>query len=112
MLKKREIIIEKVKSKYWLRTHKFGIKVPKMVEEENRLDQQNGNHLWWEAICKEMKNIRIAFNIFDGEVNDLKAYQFVKCHIIFDIKMGDNFRRKAQMVAGGYMTTSPSSITY
>ena len=74
MLKKRESIIAKVKSKYWLRTHKIGIRVPKTVEEENRLDQQNVNHLWWEAICKDMKIFRIDFNIFDGEVNDLKGY--------------------------------------
>ena len=45
VLKKRESIIAKVKSKYWLRTHKFGIRVPKTVEEAKRLDQQNGNHL-------------------------------------------------------------------
>ena len=86
-----ESIIAKVESKYWLRTHKFGIRVPKTVEESKRLDQQNGNHLWWEAICKEMKNVRIAFGIFDGKVNDLKGYQFVEFHIIFDIKMGENF---------------------
>ena len=59
-----------------------------------------------------MKNVRIAFDIFDGEFNDLKGYQFVECHIIFDIKMGKNFRRKARMVAGSHMTVSPSYITY
>ena len=91
MLKKRESIIAKVKSKYWLRTHKFGIRAHKTVEEEKCLDQQNGNQLWWEDTCKDMKNVRIAFNIFDGEVNDLKEYQFVECHIIFDIKMGQKF---------------------
>ena len=59
-----------------------------------------------------MKNVRIALDRFDGEVNDLKGYQFVECHIIFDIKMGENFRRKDRMVASGQMTASPSSITY
>ena len=52
VLKKRELIISKVKSKYWLRTHKLGIRLPKTAEEEKRLDQQNGNHLWWAAIYK------------------------------------------------------------
>ena len=32
VLKKLERIIAKVKSKYWLRTHKFSIRVPKTVE--------------------------------------------------------------------------------
>ena len=90
MLKKQESIISKIKSKYWLRTHKFGIRVPKTVKEEKRLDQQNDNHLWWEDICKDMKNVRIDFDVFDGDVNHLKGYHFVECHIIFDIKMGEN----------------------
>ena len=112
MLKKRERIIAKVKYKYWLLTHKFGIGVHRTFEEENHLDQHNGNHLWYEAICKDMKNIRVAFDVFDGDVNDLKGYQFVECHIIFDIKMSKKFRRKYQMLAGGHMTASPLSITY
>ena len=33
VLKKRNRIIAKVKSKYWTRTHKFGIRIPKDVEE-------------------------------------------------------------------------------
>ena len=32
--------------------------------------------------------------------------------MIFDVKLGENFRRKARMVGGGHMTTSPASITY
>ena len=32
--------------------------------------------------------------------------------MIFDVKMGENFRRKARLVGGGHMTESPSSITY
>ena len=29
------------------------------------------------------------------------GYQQIKCHMIFDVKMGENFRRKARFVAGG-----------
>ena len=39
------------------------------------------------------------------------AYQFVHCHMIFDVKMED-FRQKARLVAGGHMTEAPPSITY
>ena len=31
--------------------------------------------------------------------------------MIFDIKLGKSFRRKARLVGGVHMTTSPSSIT-
>ena len=38
VLKKRNRIIAKVKSKYWLRTHKFGILIPKSVQDSKMLD--------------------------------------------------------------------------
>ena len=37
-LKKRNRIIVKVKSKYWLSNHKFGIKVPKNMKQAIELD--------------------------------------------------------------------------
>ena len=60
-----------------------------------------------------MRNVRIAFEEFNGDKQDIPpGYQYVDCHIIFDVKMGKNFRRKARMVAGGHTTITPSSITY
>ena len=113
VIKKQKQIIAKVKSKYWTRTHKFGIKIPKSVKEAKELDAQNGNTLWWDAILKEMVNVKIAFELFDGDEKDLPPqFQEVKCHIIFDIKMGENFRRKARMVAGGHKTKTPAALTY
>ena len=60
-LKKRNQIVSKVKSKYWLRTHKFGIRIPKSVKEAKCLDQENSDTLWWEAICNKVRNISPAF---------------------------------------------------
>ena len=36
----------------------------------------------------------------------------MKCHMIFDVKFGENFRRKARLVAGGHMTETPATLTY
>ena len=33
-------------------------------------------------------------------------------HMVFDIKLGENFRRKARLVADGHFTNPPSSVTY
>ena len=89
VLKKRNRIISKTKSKYWLRTHKFGIRVPRNVEEAKKLDSINGDTLWWDAICQEMKNVRIAFEHWEGCKEDLPpGYQKVDCHVIFDVKFG------------------------
>ena len=112
VIKKRNRIISRTKSKYWTRTHKFGIKVPKSVQEAKDIDDANGNTLWWDAICKEMRNVRIAFEEYDGKIEDLVGYKELGLHLIFDVKMGENFRRKARLVAEGHKTSTPASITY
>ena len=113
MLKKRNRILAKVKSKYWLRTHKFGIRIPKSVEEAKKIDEQKGDTLWWDAICKEMKNVCPAFEVFKGREDDIpKDYQLMRCHMIFNVKLGENFWCKARLVAGGHMTDAPNTLTY
>ena len=113
VLKKRNRIISKLKSKYWLRTHKFGIQIPKSVEEAKELDRKNGNTLWWDAICKEMRNVRPGFQAWEKSESEIPiGYQQIRCHIVFDVKMGENFRRKARFVAGGHLTETPASLTY
>ena len=112
VMKKRNRILAKVKSKDWLRSHNFGIRIPKSVEEAKKVDNQNGNTLWWDAICKEMRNVRPAFEVFEGTKDQLPVgYQFMKCHMIFNIKFGENFRRKARLVAGGHMTKPPATYS-
>ena len=112
-LKKRNQIISKIEAKYWLRTHKFRIRIPKSVEEAKRLDQENGDSQWWEAICNEMRNVRPAFKVWEKDVEHIPlGYQQIKCHMIFDVKMGENFRCKARFVAGGHTTETPMSLTY
>ena len=111
-LKKRDQIISKVKSKYWQRTHKYGIRIPKSVEEALSIDEEEGNHVWRDSIADEMKKIRSAFEIYDGNVKDLVGYQQISTHFIFDIKLGENFRRKSRLVADGHRTKTPKSVTY
>ena len=75
ILKKQELIISKVKSKYWSRTHKYGILIPKNIKEAFEIDARNGNKLWQEAIALEMKNCRVAFEEIDGDPQELVGYQ-------------------------------------
>ena len=95
-IKKKGRIIAKIKSKYWERTHKYGIRIPKDVKEAIEIDKENERlglevPKWWDAIIQEMKNVRIAFEEYEGNIKDLVGYQEVKCHMIFDIKLGENF---------------------
>ena len=52
VLRKRNRIFAKVKSKYWIRTHNFSLKVPKYVTEAIAINCDKGDTLWWGAICK------------------------------------------------------------
>jgi hypothetical protein len=48
-----------------------------------------------------MKNVRPAFEVWEKGVDDIPpGYQKINCHLILDVKMGENFRRKARFVAG------------
>jgi hypothetical protein len=112
-IKKRERILSKIKTKYWQRTHKFGIRVPKTVAQAQAIGKENGDTLWWDSIVMEMKNVRPAFKKWEKGANDLPVgYQKIKCHFVFDIKMGENFRRKARLVANGNETEAPPTLTY
>ena len=60
-----------------------------------------------------MRNVRPAFEVWEKDFEHIPpGYQQIKCHMIFDIKMGENFRRKARFVAGGHTTETPTSLTY
>ena len=65
VLRSLNIIIAKLKAKYWRTTHKFGIRVPKYVDENLAIEKENGNTLWYTAIQKEMKNVSVAFEAWE-----------------------------------------------
>ena len=119
-LRKRNRIISKVKSKYWDTTHKFGIRLPKSVEEALEIDRVTQTDYWRKAINKEMTKVKIAWKTHDGDVTpqdvrngkvpDMIGYQEIGCHLVFEIKM--DFTRKTRYVAGGHTTVAPPWQTY
>ena len=44
VLRRRDQIIKKVKSRYWSRTHKYGIELPHSVEAALPIDRRTGLH--------------------------------------------------------------------
>jgi hypothetical protein len=112
VLRKQKRILQKVKSKYWARTHKYGIRIPKNIKEAMEIDKELGNSLWMDAVKLEMQNVRIAFEDFDGDPNTLIGYTQITGHLVFDVKLGENFRRKARYCADGHKTGAPASVTY
>jgi hypothetical protein len=78
VLKKRSRIIAAVTKRYHKRTHKFGIEGPKSWDDCVRLDTENDNTLWQDAVRKEMKNVRIAFQILNDDDAIHPTYQEIR----------------------------------
>jgi hypothetical protein len=119
VIRRRNRIIAKVKSRYWKTSHKFGIELPHSVEEAFAIDRLNDNNFWQEAIEKEMSKIKGmgAFERYENaspqQLKDgsrkLPGYQQIGCHMIFDIKMDGHFTRKARFIANGNETRDVAS---
>jgi hypothetical protein len=109
-LKKKKSFFKAVKARYAKRSHKFGIRVPKTVDEALAIDRETNTNFWHNAIQKEMKKNRIAFKSLDDGEKVPIGFKWIRCHMIFNVKM--DFTREARFVAGGHMTDPPSDITY
>ena len=111
VLKKRDRILKKVKLKYWTRTHQYGLLIPKSIKDAIEIDEVNGNTLWMDSIKMEVKNVRVAFEDFDGDTSPLVDYTQITGHLVFDLNFGDDFRRKARVLCG-YTQDWDISICY
>jgi hypothetical protein len=67
-LKKKDCIISAAKQGVFKKIHKFGMHVPNDVDKaRHAIDKENGNTLWADAVSEEMKNLRVAFDIEEGD---------------------------------------------
>ena len=80
-------------ARYHKHTHKYGIKIPKTVEEAYAIDRATGTTLKCDSIEKDMKNVHVAFNVLVDGAAPPWDHQFICCHMIFDINMEDFFAR-------------------
>ena len=109
-LRKRDVILAAVKTRVRKATHKYGVEMPRTIQEAYKIDERNDNHLWRGAIQKEMKNIGIAFEVLGEGVPAPAGWSKVMGHLVFDVKM--DFTRKARWVLDGHKTPDPLGSTY
>ena len=64
-----------------------------------------------DAVKQEMSNVMIAFEEVESP-ESLVGYQQITGHLVFDVKLGEGFRRKARYCADGHKTKPPASVTY
>ena len=66
-----------------------------------------------EGLNKENNPIIVAaVSENDDDISDLVSYQEISGHLIFDVKIGGNFRRKDRFVADVHNTDTTSFATY
>jgi hypothetical protein len=109
-LRKRDVIISAIKSRLKRTSHKYGIEVPTSVKHALEVDDVNGNHLWRDALSKDMHNVGIAFSVLDAGQDAPGRWSKESGHIIYDVKM--DFTRKARWVLDGHKTANPIGSTY
>ena len=123
VLKRKDIIISRFKSRYRITIHKFGITLTHFVEEAYYIYEKNGNNFWQTAIDKELKRIQVTknFEMMEGvepediqsQKNPMPGYKEIGYHIIFNIKMNGKFTQKSRLVENGHGTEyAPKQDTY
>ena len=90
---------------------KFGIKIPRTIDEALLFDKHISNNLWRKAIDKEMDKVRVAFQLLDeGEAIPVGSKK-INYYLIFEVKM--DLTRKARLVAVGHLNKDvPRHKTY
>ena len=109
VLSQRKAIVSKIKARAQV-THKYGVKIPRTVQQAFTFDKMNSNTMWEKAIEKETTNVGIAFQILNSDDDLPVGYKKVTGHLIFDVKM--DFTRKARFVLDGHKTEQPDISTY
>lgn len=65
-LRQSKRFIASITTRYAKRTHKFGIQVPSSTKEALAIDKATNTTFWFAAFLKEMKNVKVAFQLFNG----------------------------------------------
>ena len=99
-LRRRNRIQKAMKTRYHRTTQKFGIELPKTVKRALEIDEEAGTTFWQDDLQKEMGTVMKAFDILPEGSKQPQGREFIKCHVIFDIKQG-TLQRKCQFVADG-----------
>ena len=89
------------------RITKFGYQVPRNLQDAYKLDKENGNSKWAEAIRVEVNKLK-EYDDFEAMAEGARAqegYSRIPLHWVFDEK--HDFRHQARIVAGGHVAPIP-----
>ncbi|KAL7461055.1 hypothetical protein ACHAXS_001491 [Conticribra weissflogii] len=93
------------------KSHKYSLPLLKLIDDALAIERCTGSTLLVDAIVKEMQNVRVAFDTLEDGRNVPHGFPFVKCHMIFDIRL-EGFHCKTCLIAGVHVTNVPATYTY
>ena len=96
VLRKRNMIIASINSRVRKASHKYGFEVPKSVKDAYRIDRDNGDTYWSDALKKEMRLMQTLILM-------------VCCFLLLWARRersGGLWKQKNQGIAGGYRRRS------
>ena len=98
--------------------YQHGFQVPKDYNDAMRLDKENGNTHWQDAIDLELTQIH-EYKVFkdtgkakfhNGKVVTPDGFQKIRVHFVYAVKHDGRF--KARLVADGHLTKEPVESIY
>ena len=91
---------------------KFDHQIPNSYQDAIRVDQENGNRLWQNAMDTEIAQLmeQNTFQDLGPFAPPPSEHQMIQCHWVFDVKADG--RCKARFVAGGNLTQPPKESVY
>ena len=94
--------------------YQYGYEVPRDYAHAVRLDKQNRNTKWQDAIRLKLKQLEEYSVFIDHGIFHITTvppgYQIIKVHLDFAVK--HDGRHKARMVADGHLTQVPLNSVY
>jgi hypothetical protein len=83
---------------------KFGVQVPRNYKEALKIDAENGDTQWTQAIQAELQQINEydTFQDLGKQAPPPSTHKRINVHFVFDVKF--DLRCKARLVAGGHLT--------
>ena len=90
---------------------KFGVQIPNNFYHCIKLDKENNNEEWQQAVKTEMDKIH-EYKVFKdcGNKKTPPDYKKIIVHLVFDVKYDG--RKRARLVGGGHLTMKVEDTPY
>ena len=100
----------KLRSYSTAKRYKYGFQVPRNYEDAVRIDRNNRNTKWQEAVKLELDSVN-SYDVFIDNGSAVPAdHRKIRVHLVFDVK--HDGRHKARLVADGHLTDVPLESVY